>query len=59
MMWIPVVFVCLANVCGFVYDVPVYSESKCEQALKAMQEDFDARPEVTAQKGTCIPASSV
>jgi hypothetical protein len=59
MLWIPIVFVCLSGTCGFVYDVPTYTEAKCEQALYLMQKDFSMRPEVTAHKGACVPVSSV
>lgn len=59
MMWIPIVFVCLADACGFVYDVPSYSEAKCHESLQTMQQDFSTRPEVSAFKGTCIPVASV
>ena len=58
MLWIPIVFVCLAgSQCGFVYDTPAFTEQKCLQALAVMQDNFERRPEVSAQQGTCVPVS--
>jgi hypothetical protein len=59
MSWIPVLFACLAgNQCAFVYDIPTFSESKCEKALTVMLQKFEDRPEVIAVQGTCIPVTS-
>lgn len=60
LIWIPVVFSCLVGgQCGFVYDVPTYSESKCLESLQVMKQDISMRPEVYALEGTCLPVSSV
>jgi hypothetical protein len=57
MIWIPVVFLCLAQQCGFMQGETVYTEAGCEEQLLSLSRVLSMDPRVTAFDGACFSVS--
>ncbi len=59
MMWIPIVFLCLAQQCGFMQGPSTYTKAGCEEQLVGMSQLMGIDPRVVTFEVTCISVQSV
>jgi hypothetical protein len=59
MIWIPIVFLCLAQQCGFMQGESVYTKTGCEEQLMGIARLLDIDPRVTVYDLTCISVNPV
>jgi hypothetical protein len=53
-MWIVILYVCLAQSCGFIDSPPLNSQSDCEALLASGVAMLDADDSVIAFDGACV-----
>lgn len=62
MIWIPVVFLCMMQGCGFVQGKGTYTEAGCIEQLRGVVEELKAaqgRGEVLQFSATCVSGNSI
>lgn len=53
-MWIVILYICVAQACGFIDSPPLNSEADCEAALANGMAILEADNDVIAFDGDCI-----
>ncbi len=59
MIWIPVIFMCMAGQCGFMQGNSTYTEQGCLEQVKKAYAVLGNNPQVDVYEGTCLPVSPV
>jgi hypothetical protein len=62
MIWIPVIFICVAQGCGFMQGQATYTERGCAEQLQAIISELGAaqqRGEVLQFSTTCVSGNNI
>jgi hypothetical protein len=60
MVWIPVIYFCLASMqCGFVQGEPTYTEKGCTEQLIIAAQYAQQKGDVVLFDGTCASANAI
>jgi len=54
MIWVPILYICLSNTCGFVQGEPTYSKNGCQEQLSQASVRLQQDPDVKAFDATCV-----
>jgi hypothetical protein len=58
MIWVPIVFLCLAQQCGFMQGTSTYTKAGCEEQLVGISQLLGIDPRVITFEVTCISVQS-